>query len=73
MRHLGTKLIGQLFDKCETMCSVGDPVVAGDKVILTAPGSAAQCLHASSECLSSDDDQTSYEVCALFFCTWFLV
>lgn len=37
-------------------------MVAGDKVILTAPGSAAQCLHASSECLSSDDDQTSYEV-----------
>ncbi|ODM94987.1 Inositol 1,4,5-trisphosphate receptor type 1 [Orchesella cincta] len=40
----------------------GDPVVAGDKVILTAPGSSAQCLHASNECLRSDDDSISYEV-----------
>lgn len=40
----------------------GDPVVAGDRVILTAPLSTAQCLHASNECLSSDDDQIAYEV-----------
>ncbi|XP_021948195.1 inositol 1,4,5-trisphosphate receptor [Folsomia candida] len=40
--------------------SLGDPVVAGDEVILTAVGSTQQCLHASDVCLP--DNPGSHEV-----------
>lgn len=40
--------------------SIGDPVVAGDDVILTAAGNSQQCLHASDDCLN--DNPGSHEV-----------
>jgi len=39
---------------------LGDPVVAGDEVVLTAAGNTQQCLHASDLCLS--DNEGSHEV-----------